>query len=37
MLIITGVFSRGNALKSGVSDCAIDEKRLTNELLRLPV
>ena len=28
MLIITAVFSRGNALKLGVSDIAIDEKKV---------
>ena len=37
MLIITTVFPRGNALKLGVSDYAIDEKRWTNEMLRVPV
>ena len=37
MLIITAVFSRGNAFRLGVSDCAIDEKRWTNEMLRVPV
>ena len=30
-------FSRGNALKLGVSDIGIDEKRWTNEMLRVPV
>ena len=30
-------FSRGKALRLGVSDCAIDEKRYTNEMLRVPV
>ena len=30
-------FSRGNALKVGVSDVAIDEKRWTNEMLKVPV
>ena len=30
-------FSRGNAFKPGVSDCAIDEIRWTNEMLRVPV
>ena len=30
-------FFRGNALKLGVSDCRIDEKRWTNEMLRVPV
>ena len=37
MLIITAVFSRGNAFRLGVSDCAIDEKRWTNEMLRVLV
>ena len=37
MLIITAVFPRGNALRLGVSDCAIDEKRWLNEALRVPV
>ena len=37
MLIITADFSRGNALKLGVSDVGIDEKRWTNEMLRVPV
>ena len=37
MLIKTAVFSRGNALRLGVSDCAIDEKRWTDEMLRVPV
>ena len=37
MLIITAVFSRGNVLRLGVSDCAIDEKRWTNKMLRVPV
>ena len=37
MLIITAVFPRGNALRLGVSDCAIDEKRWTNEMLRVLV
>ena len=36
MLIITAVFSWGNALRLGVSDCTIDEKRWTNEMLRVP-
>ena len=30
-------FSRGIVLRLGVSDCAIDEKRCTNEMLRVPV
>ena len=30
-------FSRGNAVRPGVSDCAIDEKRWTNEMLRVLV
>ena len=30
-------FYRGNAFKLSVSDCAIDEKRWTNEVLRVPV
>ena len=30
-------FSRGIALRLGVSDCAIDEKRWTNEVLRVQV
>ena len=30
-------FSRGIALRLGVSDCAIDEKRWTNEMLSVPV
>ena len=30
-------FSQGNALRLSVSDCAIDEKRWTNEMLRVPV
>ena len=30
-------FSRGNALRLGVSDCAIDKTRWTNEMLRVPV
>ena len=37
MLIKNSRFSRGNALKFGVSDCAIDEKGWTNEMLRVPV
>ena len=38
MLIITATgFSRRNALRLGVSDCTIDEKRWTNEMLRVPV
>ena len=37
MFIITAVFSRANALRLGVSDCAIDEKRWTNEMLRVLV
>ena len=30
-------FSWGNAPRLGVSDCASDEKRWTNEMLRVPV
>ena len=30
-------FSQGNALRLGVSDCTIDEKRWTNDILRVPV
>ena len=30
-------FSRGNALRLGDSDCAIDEKRWTNEMVRVLV
>ena len=30
-------FSQGNALRACVSDCAIDEERLANEILRVPV
>ena len=30
-------FSQGNAPRPCVSDCAIDEKRWTNEILRVPV
>ena len=30
-------FSQGNALRPCVSDCAVDEKRGTNEILRVPV
>ena len=37
MLIITAVFPGENALRLGVSDCAIDEKRWKNEMLRVPV
>ena len=29
--------SRENALRLGVSDCAIDAKKWTNEMLRVPV
>ena len=36
MLIIAAV-SPGEMLRLGVSDCAIDEKRGTNEMLRVPV
>ena len=36
MLIIRAVFP-GNALRLGVSDYAIDEKRWTNEMLRVLV
>ena len=35
MLIIRAVFHGENAFRLGVSDCAIDEKRWTNEMLRL--
>ena len=34
MLIKTAVFPGEIALRLGVSDCAIDEKRYTNEMLR---
>ena len=37
MLIKTAVFPGENALRLGVSDCAIDEKRYTNEMLRVSV
>ena len=37
MLIITADFFRGNVFRLGVSDVAIDEKRWTNEMLRVPV
>ena len=37
MLIKTAVFPGENALRLGVSDCAIEEKRYTNEMLRMPV
>ena len=37
MLIINSRFSRGNALRISVSDCGIDEKRWTNEMLGVPV
>ena len=37
MLLITAVFSQGNALRLGVSDFANDEKRWTKEMLRVPV
>ena len=29
-------FSQGNAFRLGVSDCAIDEKKWTNEILMVP-
>ena len=37
MLIITAVFPGEMLSGLGVSDCAIDEKRWTNEMLRVPV
>ena len=30
-------FSKGNALRLSVSDCAFDEKRWTNEIIKVPV
>ena len=37
MLIRTAVFPGEMLSDLGVSDCAIDEKRWTNEMLRVPV
>ena len=37
MLTNKSRFSRGNALRLGVSDCTFDEKRWTNETLRVPI